>query len=96
VLRHGSGKALWVASNNRDSLRVFEQMLPASLTLLLPERDDVYAEIIFSNGEKQRHEFYFGDGYLSQSSRNFYLPERAVEVLMVKANGSKRRMITQK
>ncbi|SHH76749.1 Repeat domain-containing protein [Chryseolinea serpens] len=96
VLHHGSGKVFWIAANNRDSLRVFEQTPPASTTLLRPEPDDAYAEIIFSNGEKQRHEFYFGDGYLSQSSRSFYLPDKSVEVVMVKVNGSKRRIITQK
>jgi len=96
VLYGPGSKPLWLATSNQNKLLVFEQTWDQALTLFEPDPDDVYAEIIFSNGTRQRHELYYGQSYLSQSSRAFYLPYSTYELLVTKANGKKRKIIPQR
>jgi enediyne biosynthesis protein E4 len=93
LLNHASGKKLWLVTNNNDSLQVFEQGQTQSF-LVQPEWNDAYAEIVFTSGKRRRHEFYFGNGYLSQGSRNLYLPLGAKVVHITKTDGSKRQSIS--
>ena len=66
-------KMLYVASQNRDSLLMFEQKRDLKLIELRP--DAAFAEIIFSDAQKRKQEFYWGNGYLSQPARVLVLPE---------------------
>jgi hypothetical protein len=79
---------LFVATQNQDSLRIFA--VNNDWNLVRPEASDIYAEISFADGRKQRHEFYFGSGFLSQSSRILRLPKSVAEVRIVNSKGEER------
>jgi hypothetical protein len=62
-------KVLFVASQNRGSLKVYEKTTPERSRVIKLRPDDFYADVTYKNGRKQRVEFYYGSTYLSQSSR---------------------------
>jgi hypothetical protein len=67
-----NGQPLFLATQNRDSLKVFTKSSNSSYpeaTLIQPERLTNSAIIELKNGKKRKHEFYYGSGYLSSSSR---------------------------
>ena len=87
-----SGGDLWIASQNRDSLKVFQtQRLPNDEVVELG-RDEVYGIVTFTDGRRQRVEFYYGSGYLSQSSRMFRLPSQVKEVVLYSVQGETRKL----
>ncbi|MEQ9437579.1 MAG: VCBS repeat-containing protein [Cyclobacteriaceae bacterium] len=51
---------------------------------------DFYAEIRLDDGQTYREEFYYGAGYLSQSSRHLFVPEAAEEVVVYSFDGQQR------
>ncbi len=61
-------KQLFIASQNNDSLKVFEnlQLHKKQVKLMASETK---AEISYKNGEKQLREYYWGGSFQSQSSR---------------------------
>jgi hypothetical protein len=72
-LPHFSGEHLMLISQNQDSVCTFirkKKMKAISIDPL-----DTWAEIIFQEGIKRKQEFYYGDTYLSQSSRTLQLPD---------------------
>jgi enediyne biosynthesis protein E4 len=91
-LKISKNKSLWIVTTNSDSTKVFMQTDLQKQTVLSINRDDAYAEIIFEDGKKQKQEFYFGSGYLSQSSRSFTIPTRASEIYIVNVHGIKRKV----
>jgi hypothetical protein len=91
VVNSASNRPLWITTNNQDSLLAFEQATSQKNLVLSAAPDDIYAEIILANGKMQRHEFYYGSGYLSQSTRTLYLPHGVREVFLYKGNGKKRK-----
>jgi len=84
-----SGRPLWLVTNNRDSLQAFEQQYAAGVVIKL-RADDVSVDITLPSGAKQRREAYYGNGYLSQGSRNFLLPLGTRECIVTNAKGEKR------
>jgi len=66
-LRSHDGKYLIAASQNKDSLKVFE--LKRNCYFLPVRSDDVAAVIIYKNGRRQRRETGYGNSFLSQSGR---------------------------
>jgi hypothetical protein len=93
VVNASSNKPLWLATMNQDSLLAFQQTVPNVQTALKAEPDDAFAEIYFHNGTSRRHEFYYGEGYLSQTTRMLYLNDLVREVIFTKTNGRKRKVI---
>jgi hypothetical protein len=80
----------FVASQNRDSLRVFITLNGERVSVFQPELTDVKAELVFTDGRKQSVEFYYGSGYLSQSTRQLAIPEGVKELLIVNSKGDRR------
>jgi len=80
---------LIVASQNRDSLRVFSDNRKNKITLK-PERLDVYAIMTFANGKKQKVEFYYGSGFHSQSTRTLTIPNGVTEIEVYNTKGESR------
>jgi enediyne biosynthesis protein E4 len=83
-------KELLIATQNKDSLKVFAGNSFDSTEIFTPQVLDSWAEFIYSNGERQRTEFYYGNGYLSQSSRQIAIPKDVIEVLVYDYMGTTR------
>jgi hypothetical protein len=90
-----SDKPLWLATNNQDSLLVFEQGNSKVKNVLNPGKDDVYAEVFFQHGKKHKQEFYDGAGYLSQSTKVVYLSSEVDEVYFTNGKGKRRKVFPQ-
>ena len=100
----GDGKALatvhtakdgdiLVATQNQDSVKVFGKNSPQEnnnkqwITL---QPNDFSAEVFYKNNSKRKLEFYYGSGFLSQSSRKIPISKNATRVLITDYRGNKR------
>lgn len=94
TLRMPDNKTLLLASQNNDSLQVLvSENVPARVVKI--EATDFYAIVTNSNGRKSKHEFYYGSGYLSQSSRSLQLPNDVQSVMIVDFNGRSREALSK-
>jgi hypothetical protein len=67
-----NGDELFIASQNKDSVKVFVKVPSSNFRVLEVKPLESSAEIFYQDGRKQKIEFYYGSGYLSQSSRKIY------------------------
>jgi enediyne biosynthesis protein E4 len=87
-LQMSDGSSSVVVGVNSDSLKLFRiNNYPRQIPLL---PGDAYALITDNNGKIHRQEFYYGQSYLSQSSRRFQVPAEAKSVVVYSFNGDKR------
>jgi hypothetical protein len=89
-LYNSRNEELLIASQNRGPLRIFSE-LPASSTMKV-KGDDSWAELIDDHGRKTRMEFYYGSGFLSQSSRNIQIPKNTVDITVYNFAGKSRKI----
>lgn len=74
-----SNEPLVLIAKNSDSLSTFSyDVKNSSIVLLNPL--DAWAEIEYKNGKKEKREFYYGSGYLSQSSRKMMVLKEAKSI----------------
>ncbi|MBL0744108.1 VCBS repeat-containing protein [Chryseolinea lacunae] len=83
---------IFMASQNRDSLAVFSPVSSKPIQVFAPAVNDSWAELVYADGRKQRVEFYFGVGYLSQSSRRLVVPADVKEVVVYDRAGKSRKV----
>lgn len=69
-----NNKTVLLSSQNRDSLKVFSSRLEKTTRYFTPRKDDLSAEFVMENGTKSKIEFYWGSGYLAQSTRKVRWP----------------------
>jgi hypothetical protein len=87
----GSGSPMVLVTSNNDSLRAYKQAAhPEALQPMHMLPTDAYAMITLGNGKKRKQEFYFGSGYLSQSSRTLWIPASAKAVQVFDKAGKQR------
>ncbi|HEU5147165.1 MAG TPA: VCBS repeat-containing protein, partial [Chryseosolibacter sp.] len=86
------GVDLFIASQNRDSVLVYERKQPLTANRFTPEVLDTKAELIYADGKKQIVEFYYGSGYLSQSTRTITVPRGVREMLVYNSRGESRKV----
>ncbi|MBC3788468.1 VCBS repeat-containing protein [Spirosoma utsteinense] len=72
-LRLARGQTLYVATQNKDSLRLLTKSTKDVGSLFKPRSSDAFVMTILPNGKKRKTEFYWGSSYLSQSSRTITL-----------------------
>jgi hypothetical protein len=89
LLRTLDSHTLLLATQNNDSVNVMEHKNDSSQFLKI-ERSDFYAIVTDEADRKSKHEFYYGSGYLSQSSRSLRLPKNVKSVVVVDFQGKKR------
>lgn len=87
LVRISGRQDLYVASQNRDSLRAFATNQVKSNDLLVPGALDAYVVFEWEDGSKRKVEFYYGSGYLSQSSRAVRIPEGVKNYNVFDTNG---------
>ena len=84
------GNEVIIASQNLDSLKLFRNKKKEQVVAI--EAMDSYAEVTHKDGKKTRAEFYYGSGYLSQSSRKFQVPASATEITIYDFAGKSRKI----
>lgn len=83
------GNVLFVATQNKDSLRVFEQAQD-NPSWFLPLATDAWAELAYQDGRKEKVELRYGAGYLSQSTRRLRIPNDVTQVTVYDSQGNSR------
>jgi hypothetical protein len=89
-LRSKNGKYLLAAGQNRGPLKVFE--LKKDIVNIDLQPDEVSAEIVFRNSQKQRREFYYGCSFLSQSARFMSIDKNVKSIIITDNRGKKREL----
>ncbi len=87
-LTGAQGKYFIAASQNKDSLKLFELRKNVQTFKLNP--DDVSAIIHYKNGKIAKEEFYYGTSFLSQSSRCLTLNQNIQSINITNSKGETR------
>jgi enediyne biosynthesis protein E4 len=87
---NGKDEVLFLATQNRDSLKVFSGTKISSKNIFRPQTLDTWAELKFLDGTRERVEFYYGSGYLSQSTRGFRIRKNLKELIVHDGKGQSR------
>ncbi len=85
------GSSLILAARNSGYLKVYRNARPQGQVIRL-RNDDACADLTFGNGVKEHREFYYGSGYLSQSSRAFRVPEGVTSFTITTYKGETRKV----
>jgi hypothetical protein len=88
----GNQQKVFIVTSNNDSLKVFTPVMQKEKHIKLKPMD-AYAIVEWENGQRQKQEFYYGSGYLSQSSRYLSLVPGWKRIKIVTYSG-KERIIT--
>jgi hypothetical protein len=83
----GPGHELIVASQNLDSLKIFRRNERTLQNFFEPAPTDVEALLEHADGTNERVEFYYGSGYLSQSTRSILIPKGVKRLTVVDVRG---------
>lgn len=82
---------LVLVTQNRDTLKAFRLGGDESYANVPVADNDVYAVIALANGKKRKHEIYYGEGYLSSSTRDIAVAPGIVAVTVHSTTGNFRR-----
>jgi len=89
-ISNGKGEQQIIVANNNGPLEVFKQLKATEpKQVLYPEKSSLKADIFYKNGRHVKKEFYFGSGYLSQSSRAIIIDDQIKEIKITDAKGTK-------
>ena len=91
TLNHPKGPLL-IATQNRDSLKTFQLTTKTNVNVFSPAPSDASGTFVFKDGKKQRIEFYYGSGFLSQSTRSILIPPGVEEITVCDFNGNCRKV----
>jgi enediyne biosynthesis protein E4 len=89
------GSSLILISQNSDSTMAFKVMKSQS-KIIKVKNDDVSAELKYKTGETEYYEFFYGSGYLSQSSRVLRVAQGVMSVNVTNYKGETRRISIDK
>ena len=86
---------LFVASQNQDSLKVFQLTDQSKPKMVRLEANEVKCMLSLSNGQTQMQEFYYGNTFQSQSSRVFFRPVDVQEMIFYDGLGEVTRIVSE-
>jgi hypothetical protein len=90
ALTKNDGSSLVLVAQNAASLQAFSNAGNARNVHL--EKDDVTAVLYYQSGVEEQREFYYGSGYLSQSSRVCPIPAGVDSLTIIKYSGETRKL----
>ena len=92
-LKNAVGEEFFIATQNLDSIRVFKfkETLKSNRSFQ-PLAMDSYAELHHQDGKKEKVEFYYGSGYLSQSTRSIVVPATVTAIKIYDYSGNQRNL----
>lgn len=85
----GNGRDVYVASQNRGTLKAFA-VDRTNGYVCTPQNADAWCDVVLSSGKTRKQEFYYGSGYLSQSGRKLRVPANATSVTIHSFDGQTR------
>ncbi|WP_276168995.1 VCBS repeat-containing protein [Zobellia alginiliquefaciens] len=88
ALIYSDKKQTILAANNDNQLKVFQEKGHGKAKTIYIENDVLSAFVKLKNGREYKKEFYFGSGYLSQSSRRIFLNENIEKIEVTDRNGN--------
>ncbi len=89
-LAAAQGAPLLIASQNRDSLRVFRKSeVLSNSRSITPSMNTMAVEVELESGKKQRFETTLGAGFLSQTSREIDLPRNLKAITLIGFDGKR-------
>ncbi len=89
-LTTASGDTWLLIGNNSGAVKTYT--VQQNRKQFKVEREDIYALITRKNGTLFKHEFYYGSTYLSQSSRQFLLPDDVSSMEIFNSKGKSRKI----
>jgi hypothetical protein len=82
---------LYIATQNQDSVMVYAKSTSTKNNKWINlQPEDFSADIIYKNGNKKHVEFYYGNTYLSQSSRKLEIANDVNKIIITNYKGAKR------
>jgi hypothetical protein len=89
---NGQQMDFYIATQNRDSLKVYTRKIHDADELIKfkPLDSDVWAQLVYKNGQTEKVEFYHGAGYLTQSSRSVFIPDGVQKLVVYSQDGASR------
>ena len=96
TLHTAKNEDVLIATQNQDSLVLFqknEDHVENVDQWIDLKTDDFFADIFYKDGSKRRVEFYYGNTYLSQSSRKFRVEKKAKKITIVNSKGEQRELL---
>lgn len=90
----GKDQDIFIATQNRDSLKIYvnNRKVDAERKIFKPLSSDSWAELVYKSGLVEKVEFYYGAGYLSQSSRAITIPENVEKLIIHGFDGKTRNL----
>ena len=88
----GNQNRVFIVTSNSDSIKVFSPVVQREKHIRLQSMD-AYALIEWGDGLRQKQEFYYGSGFLSQSSRYLSLISGWKKIKIVTYSGEERIII---
>lgn len=90
----GKNYDMIIATQNRDSLKIYTNVLKEKVErkIYKPFSTDSWAEFVHTNGQTEKVEFYYGAGYLSQSSRTLKIPKGVKKLIVFGYDGNSREL----
>ncbi|MEM8898455.1 MAG: VCBS repeat-containing protein [Bacteroidota bacterium] len=86
----------YLLGRNNDSLKAFKLEIPeTNMYSFMPESMDLSAVIKYNDGSIRYHEFLYGSGYLSQSSRALLLSPDVQQIEVTNSKGDKRQIVPE-
>ena len=93
-LMNSKGNYMVAASQNKSDLKLFE--CRQKIQALKINADDVSAVLYFKNGSTQKEEFYYGNGFLSQSARFSSITPNVLRADITNSKGGRRTVVMNK
>ena len=84
--------SLYIVSSNQAALKTFQTKQKTTHRIIPLEKEDNFAILEYANGQQVKQEFYYGDTYLSQSSRVLTLSEAVRGVTIFQVDGGIRKI----
>lgn len=96
MIHSATNQDLYLATQNQDKLLMYaKNQEPGrnSVKLIDLKPDDFSADIVYKDNKKRRIEFYYGDTYLSQSSRKLALNNNVLKAVVTNFRGVRRDVV---
>ncbi|WP_411032120.1 VCBS repeat-containing protein [Spongiimicrobium sp. 3-5] len=94
ILRNPAGTPYLLSANNNGPMAIHAINTTNPIKPFLAAKGDISAEVILKNGARKKVEFYYGSGYLSQSSRSITIHGNVKEINVTNFKGNTKTVYT--